>query len=324
MLTIYILVTCEDQAAIDQLADDLKQEFDEITREDEHDISYLGMHLERDGTDIILSMQAYLSNILDELGVNKSVTTPANENLFKVSDTDTRLSEKERQQFHTTVAKLLYLSKRTRPDILLPISFLCTRVKEATVSDQLKLDRVLKYLNGTRGMDTRIGQQQELTVRGFIDAGFASHRDSRSHSGLVVQVGRTTVLCKSSKQKLVSKDSTEAELVALSDMKDEVLKCWEFMTEQGHNLPEPTLYQDNQSTIALVKTGGGKYRNKYMRVRRERMQESLENGEVNIEYVSTKKMLADIFTKPLQGQLFFRMASGLLGSAEKQDATGVR
>ena len=94
--------------------------------------------------------------------------------------------------------------------------------------------------------------------------------------------------------------------------------------EQGYDLPEPKLFQDNQSTIALVENNEGKYRNKYMRVRQAIVKESIENGEVSIEYVSTKEMKADIFTKPLQGQLFFRMASGLLGSAEKQDATGVR
>ena len=70
--------------------------------------------------------------------------------------------------------------------------------------------------------------------------------------------------------------------------------------------------------------GGGKYRNKYMRVRQALVKESLDKGEAAIKFVRTHDMAADIFTKPLQGKLFFEMASGLLGSAKQPDATGVR
>ena len=140
----------------------------------------------------------------------------------------------------------------------------------------------------------------------------------------MVKVAEATVLCKSSKQKIVTKDSTEAELVALSDMKNEVMKCWEFMVEQGYDLPPPKLFQDNKSTIALVKNDEGRYRNKYLRVRRALVKESIDNDEILVEFVPTHDMKADIFTKPLQGSLFFKMASGLLGSGEYPDATGVR
>jgi len=51
--------------------------------------------------------------------------------------------------FHATVAKLLFIAKRARPDILLAISFLTTRVKEPDEDDWGKLKRVLGYLSGT-------------------------------------------------------------------------------------------------------------------------------------------------------------------------------
>ncbi len=52
---------------------------------------------------------------------------------------------KENAKFHSIVAKLLYLGKRGRPDILLPVQFLCTRVKTLTIEDEKKLERVLGY-----------------------------------------------------------------------------------------------------------------------------------------------------------------------------------
>ena len=53
---------------------------------------------------------------------------------------------------------------------------------------------------------------------------------AKSHFGLVVEVGDSTVLCQSTKQKIVTKHSIEAELVGLSDKNNCVMQCWEFMT----------------------------------------------------------------------------------------------
>jgi hypothetical protein len=45
---------------------------------------------------------------------------------------------------HTTIAKLLFLSTRVRPDILLTVNELTTRVDRFTSKDKKKLLRVLK------------------------------------------------------------------------------------------------------------------------------------------------------------------------------------
>jgi len=84
----------------------------------------------------------------------------------------------------------------------------------------------------------------------------------------------------------------------------------------------PTVYQDNTSTITLVTEDGGKYRNKYMLVRRCNVREQVDRGDVTIEYMPTKSMLADALTKPLQGELFRHMISEITGWIK--DITGVR
>ena len=132
---------------------------------------------------------------------------------------------KEAKKFHTVVAKLLYLAKRTRIDILLAIAYLCTRVKSPTTGDLTKLGRVLKYLNGTAEQVLVLRPSTELKLEGYIDASFGCHPDGKSHTGLVVTLGGCTVLCMSSKQKLVTRDSTEAELVGLSDKITSVVQC---------------------------------------------------------------------------------------------------
>ena len=61
-----------------------------------------------------------------------------------------KLSEKDAQAFHIILAKMLFLCKRARPDILTRVDFLITRVREPDEDDDNKLSRILKYLSGTR------------------------------------------------------------------------------------------------------------------------------------------------------------------------------
>ena len=47
------------------------------------------------------------------------------------------------------MAKLLFLCKRDRPDVQVPVALLTTRVKKPTLDDWKKLIRALKYLKDT-------------------------------------------------------------------------------------------------------------------------------------------------------------------------------
>ena len=71
-------------------------------------------------------------------GLEKTAS-PAGKDIFTVDPKASMLDEKLRRAFYTNVAKLLYLMKRARPDIMTAIGFLCTGVTKATVQDQKKL-----------------------------------------------------------------------------------------------------------------------------------------------------------------------------------------
>jgi hypothetical protein len=161
-----------------------------------------------------------------------------------------------------------------------------------------------------------------LSVEGYIDAAFGCHNDSKGHTGMVVMVAGAMVACASSKQKIVTKDSTESELVGLSDKFIDLIECNDFMRGQGYDNGPPLVYQDNQSTISLVTKGGGKYRTKYLRARQARVREQIKSGELILKYLSTRLMLADILTKPLQGKLL-KLLSGRITDGSEPD-TGVR
>jgi hypothetical protein len=114
-------------------------------------------------------------------------------------------------------AKLLYLAKRARPDILTMVCFLNTRVQEATQDDRRRLYQVLGNLKGTANTCLKLCQKCLLQVEAYIDADFASHRDSKSHTGVIILIGGSLVYVATKKQKCVTISPTEAELDGLTE-----------------------------------------------------------------------------------------------------------
>ena len=123
------------------------------TRGKHHD--YLGMVIDYSTEgEVRFTMVDYIYEILEDLppGFAKGeAATPAADHLFSVSDSGVLISSELAKLFHQITAKLLFLAKRARPDIQLPVAFLCTRVQQPDEDDWKKLGRVLKYLRGSTG-----------------------------------------------------------------------------------------------------------------------------------------------------------------------------
>ena len=119
------------------------------------------------------------------------------------------------------------------------------------------------------------------------------------------------------KQKIVTKDTAESELVAASDHFIEAELLHEFIDGQGYKLKKILLLQDNTAVIHLFEHGGGKPRTKHMRARLEMMKEKLTKKEYELRYCRTTEMLADVLTKPLGGVAFHKLVNRLLGSASE-------
>jgi len=136
-------------------------------------IEFLGMKMKNVDKGVIITMPSKLDDVTE--GIDGITETPAGMNLFDIEDESAELNEDERKKFHTLVAKLLYIAKRVRPDVLLAVNFLTTRVQKPTEQDWKKLIRVLKYLNGTKekGLTLRIGKT--IFVQAYIDASFGTH-----------------------------------------------------------------------------------------------------------------------------------------------------
>ena len=156
------------------------------------------------------------------------------------------------------MAKLLYLAKRVRPECFVAMAFLITRVHQVDEDDMGKLRRLLGYQRATpnRGIVLRV--RNKITVRACINAAYEVHQGSgKSHTGCAIVLGYAGVLyARSAKQKIVTRSSTEAELVSVSDSVAQIIHLMNFVVEHGHSVRPVVIYQDNLSCMALMKRGG--------------------------------------------------------------------
>ena len=207
--------------------------------------------------------------------------------------------------------------KRVRPDIELPISFLCTRVKSPTVKVWDKLKRVIQFLYGTIKDNRIIGFNDLASLLTYVDASYAVHNNMRSHTGGMMTFGKGIIHGKASKQKLNVKSSTEAEVVGMSDYLPFSLWMANFLDAQGYKLLNNIVLQDNMSAMKMEKNGRlsctGNLR--HIDIRFFFTKDRCNKKEISIEHCPTEEMLSDFYTKPQQGSLFHKMRAVLMGWA---------
>ena len=288
------------------------------TRGKRHD--YLGMTIDFSTKGkVVIDMCDYIKNMLADSSVilkpDEVAPTPATDNLFTVNEESPLLPKKQAEEYHTMVAKGLFVCRRARPDIHTTIAALCTRVRAPTQDDWCKLVRLLKYLNGTKADKLTLSADDLHVVKWYVDASFAVHPDFKSHTGGMMTFGSGAVQSISRKQKLNTRSSTESELVAADDAATLIMWTQLFLEAQGYGINRNVLYQDNKSTILLENNGkrSSSKRTRAINIRYFFLTDQIEKGRLQVVYCPTEDMTADFFSKPLQGTLFQKFKREIMG-----------
>ena len=85
----------------------------------------------------------------------------------------------------------------------------------------------------------------------------------------------------------------------MSSAANELMWIKQLCTDLSITAKKPTLWGDNKSANLLAVNPISSDRSKHIRVRRLRVREYVEHDEMDVQWVGTKKMLADGFTKSL-------------------------
>ena len=151
----------------------------------------------------------------------------------------------------------------------------------------------------------------------WIDAAFAVHPDYKSHTGAMQSLGKGAVSSISSKQKVNSRSSTEAELIGIDDVISKVLWSKRFIEAQGFPLKATIIYRDNTSSMKLEENGraSASKRTRHFNIKYFYVTDLVQRKEFNLKYCPTDDMLADYFTKPLVGTKFVKMRKIIMNLA---------
>ena len=195
------------------------------------------------------------------------------------------------------------------------ISFLTTRVSEPDEHDWKRLKRVLSFLECTKDEVRIIGCDGLVDLFTWIDAAYAVHHNMRSHTGGIISLGWGSLHAESSKQKLNTKSSTKGEVVGMSKYITYNIWLLNFLKSDGYEVQHNVIYQDNQSAIQMEKNGRNSCtgNSRHIDVRYFFTKDRIDKGEMAVKYCPTYEMLADYYTKPLQGSLFKKLRNMIMG-----------
>ena len=101
--------------------------------------------------------------------------------------------------------------------------------------------------------------------------------------------------------RVVALSSQDAEFMTLSDTSREVIFLQNLLYSIGFmTKDEPmTILGDNRGSIAVANTPGDHQKSKHLEVRYFFIRQKIEDGRIQVKWISTKNQLADVLTKAL-------------------------
>lgn len=313
-----LLIFAPEKGDVDMVILMLKKNFkNEVTIKEGSKISFLGLEININESNIKVSQSNYIKTIIQELAITKTAKSPAVAELMDRQPVGQQ--ECNRQQYRRTIMRIMFAATRTRPDILYVTSILAGRCDQSSDIDWKYVIRLVEYLNGTidDGLVYNKGSTWKLWMS--VDASFNHHWDCKGHTGFVIygsEDSNAAILVKSFKQKSVADSSTEAELIALHDGMKYLNWVSKLYAEFGYKSESKVqVLQDNQACIQLSSQDPINFRGRSKFIDRKyfSVYEHIQNGQVELVFTGTDDMVSDFLTKALNGSKYRKFKVLIMG-----------
>jgi hypothetical protein len=249
-----ILLFRTDLDLINQTKSFLSQNFD-MKDLREADV-ILNIKILRGENGISLTQSHYVEKILTRFNMMdcKPAATPY--------DPNTKLKKnlghgKDQLRYSQIIGSLMYLASATRPGISYAVCRLSHYTSNPGSDHWIALERVLKYLKGTKDLKIYYSGHPAVT-EGYSDANRISDSDDmKATSGYMFTLAGGAVTWRSSKQTILTRSTVEAELVALDSAVVEVEWIQNLLSDLpivDKPVPSVLTYCDNQTVLVKVKS----------------------------------------------------------------------
>ncbi|RYR09971.1 hypothetical protein Ahy_B05g078415 isoform B [Arachis hypogaea] len=269
---------------------------------------FLGIEVVQRDDGIFISQKKYANDILKKFQMehSKPVSTPVEEK-FKLLREDKGRTVNP-TYYKSLIGSLRYLTA-TRPDIVFGVGLLSRFIEEPCTNHLQAAKRILRYIKGTLNDGIYYENTNEVNLVGYTDSDWAGDIETRkSTSGFVFHLGSGAISWSSKKQPVVALSTAEAEYIAAASCATQAVWLRRILEELNEKQSTPTtIFCDNKSAIALCKNPVFHGRSKHIDIRVHKIRELVNEKEVFIEYCPTEDQVADIFTKPLKTELFYKL-----------------
>lgn len=276
--------------------------------------TYLGINIDydRENSKMTLDQKDYIESLARKYNIieSKLYSTPMEQTL----SLQPAQSASGDLNYRNLIGALLYISANTRLDVNYSANYLSRFQNCYNESHYRYALRTLKYLYLTRELKLTYQRNSEVDIIDcYVDADWAGDKiDRKSTTGYIIRVFGNVIYWKSRKQGSVTKSSTAAEYVALSDSVSEIRVIFNLLKDFKIRPNKPVnIYEDNSGAIAIAKFGNLTKNSKYIEVHYHFVNECYEKGIIEIVKVESENNVADILTKALGRNKFETLRQAL-------------
>lgn len=305
-----MILTGNSSNLLDQLLESLNKVF--RMKDMGHVHYFLGVQVHQTADGLFLNQEKYAQDLLITAGMADCslMPTPLPLKLDQVTGQDEVFSEPS--YFRSLAGKLQYLTI-SRPDLQFSVNYICQRMHSPTKADFQLLKRILCYVKGTLSMGIGIKKNTDSTLLCYNDSDWAGCKDTRrSTGGFCNMLGSNVISWSSKRHETVSKSSTEAEYRTMSIAASEIVWLQNLLKVMGlQQKVTQLLLCDNLSAVCLSTNPMFHKRTKHFDVDFHYVRERVALKALEVKHIPAALQLADIFTKSLSQEPFFKLRSKL-------------
>jgi hypothetical protein len=195
----------------------------------------------------------------------------------------------------------MYAMLGTRPDICFAVNRLSQYGSNPTQTHLIAAQHVLRHLRATQNYKLTYGKNDSTELIGYSDSDWAGDKDTyRSTTEYTFILSGGSIAWATRKQRTVALSSTEAEYMALTECSRQAEWTISLLQQLFFEIDLPIdIYSDSLGARSIASNNVYHKRTKHINIKHHYIREKIADGTVNVEQISSKNNLADVFTKPL-------------------------
>ncbi|SGZ28049.1 BQ5605_C026g10262 [Microbotryum silenes-dioicae] len=203
----------------------------------------------------------------------------------------------DRTRYLQAIGSLMYAAVGTRPDLAFVVSYLARFSQQPGPEHWTAIKHVLRYIKGTLDLGLTYRKTNQ-PLHGYSDANWgACLTTSQSTMGYAFILSGAAIAWCSKREHRIAKSTTDAEYLSLLYASGDAIHLSELLSELGAPVPGPV-------------------GSRHVRISEHYIRKRVAEKEIEVRYIATGNMFANIFTKALGPKpfIFHRTNLGLQGA----------